>query len=118
MVDPAGYIVTNQHVVARAADLKIQVTTNHGKAYNAHYITGDDKMDLAFIKIDSKDSFPFINLDNISPNLLGETVLVVGNAVGYGSSISRGVLCAPTRDISIENMKHHNQTKRNAAINH
>src|SRR5881394_2881150 len=85
IVDPAGYIVTNQHVVARAADLKIQVTSNNGKTYNAHYITGDDKKDLAFIKIDSKESFPFINLDNISTNLLGETVLVVGNAVGYGS---------------------------------
>src|SRR5437660_552017 len=68
IVDPAGYIVTNQHVVARAADLKIQVTTNNGKTYNAHYITGDDKTDLAFIKIDAKDSFPFVNLDNISPN--------------------------------------------------
>src|SRR5437763_12182896 len=61
IVDPAGYIVTNQHVVERAADLKIKVATNDGKNYNAHYITGDDKKDLAFIKIDSKDSFPFIN---------------------------------------------------------
>ncbi len=117
IVDPAGYIVTNQHVVARAADLKIQVTTNNGKTYNAHYITGDDKMDLAFIKIDSKDSFPFINLDNISPNLLGETVLVVGNAVGYGSSISRGVLSATKRDISIENMEYKNLVQTDAAIN-
>jgi len=117
IVDPAGYIVTNQHVVARAADLKIQVTTNNGKTYNAHYVTGDDKMDLAFIKIDSKDSFPFINLDNISPNLLGETVLVVGNAVGYGSSISRGVLSATKRDISIENMDYKNLVQTDAAIN-
>jgi len=117
IVDPAGYIVTNQHVVACAADLKIQVTTNNGKTYNAHYITGDDKMDLAFIKIDSKDSFPFINLDNISPNLLGETVLVVGNAVGYGSSISRGVLSATKRDISIENMDYKNLVQTDAAIN-
>ena len=117
IVDPAGYIVTNQHVVARAADLKIQVTTNNGKTYNAHYVTGDDKTDLAFIKIDSKDSFPFINLDNISPNLLGETVLVVGNAVGYGSSISRGVLSATKRDISIENMEYKNLVQTDAAIN-
>ena len=117
IVDPAGYIVTNQHVVARAADLKIQVTTNNGKTYNAHYVTGDDKTDLAFIKIDSKDSFPFINLDNISPNLLGETVLVVGNAVGYGSSISRGVLSATKRDISIENMNYKNLVQTDAAIN-
>src|SRR6266853_5091715 len=117
IVDPAGYIVTNQHVVARAADLKIQVTSNNGKTYNAHYVTGDDKTDLAFIKIDSKDSFPFISLDNISPNLLGETVLVVGNAVGYGSSISRGVLSATKRDISIENMEYKNLVQTDAAIN-
>ena len=117
IVDPAGYIVTNQHVVERAADLKIQVTTNNNKTYSAHYITGDDKKDLAFIKIDSKDSFPFINLDNISPNLLGETVLVVGNAVGYGSSISRGVLSATKRDISIENVDYKNLVQTDAAIN-
>src|SRR5947199_2717420 len=117
IVDPAGYIVTNQHVVERAADLKIKVTTNDGKMYNAHYITDDDKKDLAFIKIDSKDSFPFINLENISPNLLGETVLVVGNAVGYGSSISRGVLSATKRDIAIDNMEYKDLVQTDAAIN-
>src|SRR5216110_2361120 len=117
IVDPAGYIVTNQHVVARAADLKIKVTTNDGKTYNAHYITGDDKKDLAFIKIDAKDSFPFINLDNISPNLLGETVLVVGNAVGYGSSISRGVLSSTKRDINIGDIDYKNLVQTDAAIN-
>jgi serine protease Do len=117
IVDPVGHIVTNQHVVARAADLKIKVTTNDGKNYNAHYITGDDKKDLAFIKIDSKDSFPFINLDNISPNLLGETVLVVGNAVGYGSSISRGVLSATNRDISVDNIDYKDLVQTDAAIN-
>ena len=117
IVDPAGYIVTNQHVVERAADLKIQVTTNNGKTYSAHYITGDDKKDLAFIKIDSQESFPFISLDNISPNLLGETVIVVGNAVGYGSSISRGVLSATKREISIDNVDYKNLVQTDAAIN-
>ena len=117
IVDPAGYIVTNQHVVERAADLKIKVTTNDGKTYSAHYITGDDKKDLAFIKIDAKESFSFINLDNISPNLLGETVLVVGNAVGYGSSISRGVLSATKRDISIGDIDYKNLVQTDAAIN-
>src|SRR5207302_3580429 len=117
IVDPAGYIVTNQHVVERAADLKIKVMTNDGKTYSAHYITGDDKKDLAFIKIDSKESFPFINLDNISPNLLGETVIVVGNAVGYGSSISRGVLSATKRDISVDNIDYKNLVQTDASIN-
>src|SRR5437660_11448871 len=115
IVDPEGYIVTNQHVVERAADLKIKVTTNNGKTYSAHYITGDEKKDLAFIKIDSEESFSFIDLDNISPNLLGETVLVVGNAVGYGSSISRGVLSATKRDINIGEIDYKDLVQTDAA---
>src|SRR5213594_2915282 len=117
IIDPAGYIVTNQHVVERAADLKIHVTTNDGKTYNAHYIAGDDKTDLAFIKIDAQTAFPFINLDNISPNLLGETVIVVGNAVGYGSSISRGVLSAAKRNITVDETEYKDLVQTDAAIN-
>ena len=117
IIDPAGYIVTNQHVVERAADLKIHVTTNDGKTYNAHYIAGDDKTDLAFIKIDAQTAFPFINLDNISPNLLGQTVIVVGNAVGYGSSISRGVLSAVKRNITVDETEYKDLVQTDAAIN-
>ncbi len=117
IIDPSGYIVTNQHVVERAADLKIHVTTNDGKTYNAHYIAGDDKTDLAFIKIDAETAFPFISLDNISPNLLGQTVIVVGNAVGYGSSISRGVLSAVKRDITVDDTEYKGLVQTDAAIN-
>src|SRR5213596_3689599 len=117
IIDPAGYIVTNQHVVERAADLKIHVTTHDGKTYRAHYIAGDDKTDLAFIKIDAQTAFPFINLDNISPNLLGETVMVVGNAVGYGSSISRGVLSAAKRNITVDETEYKDLVQTDAAIN-
>src|SRR6266550_719634 len=117
IIDPAGYIITNQHVVERAADLKIHVTTNDGKTYNAHYIAGDDKTDLAFIKIDAQSAFPFISLDNISPNLLGETVIVVGNAVGYGSSISRGVLSAVKRNITVDDTEYKDLVQTDAAIN-
>jgi serine protease Do len=117
IVDPAGYIVTNEHVVQRAADLRIEVTTSDGKVYNAHYITGDPKKDLAFIKIDGQSGFPFINLDNPSPNLLGQTVIVLGNSVGYGSSISRGVLSGLKRDITIDNLEYKDLLQPDAAIN-
>src|SRR5438874_3493580 len=117
IIDPTGYIVTNQHVVERAADLKISVTSNDGTTYRAHYIAGDDKTDLAFIKIDAQTDFPFINLDNISPNLLGETVIVVGNAVGYGSSISRGVLSAVKRTITVDDVEYKDLVQTDAAIN-
>ena len=117
IVDPAGYIVTNEHVVQRAADLRIEVTTSDGKVYNAHYITGDAKKDLAFIKIDGQSGFPFINLDNPSPNLLGQTVIVLGNSVGYGSSISRGVLSGLKRDITIGDLEYKDLLQTDAAIN-
>ena len=117
IIDPRGYIVTNQHVVERAADLKIHVTTHDDRTYNAHYIAGDDKTDLACIEIDAQTDFPFINLDNISPNLLGETVIVVGNAVGYGSSISRGVLSAVKRNITVDDVEYKDLVQTDAAIN-
>ena len=117
IVDPAGYIVTNEHVVQRAADLRIEVTTSDGKVYNARYITGDPKKDLAFIKIEGKNGFPFIDLNNLSPNLLGQTVIVVGNSVGYGSSISRGVLSGLKRDITIGELEYKDLVQTDAAIN-
>jgi serine protease Do len=117
LVDPSGYIVTNEHVVSRAADLKIEVLTNDNKSYKARYITGDEKKDLALIKIDSDKPLPFINLHDISPNLLGQTVIVVGNALGYGTSISRGVLSGVKREITIENVDYHDLLQTDAAIN-
>jgi len=117
VVDPAGYIITNQHVVERAADLKIEVTMSDGKTLNARYITGDEKKDLAFIKIDSKEPLPFIDLNNPSPNLLGQTVIVLGNALGYSSSISRGVLSGMKRDIKIDEIEYKNLLQTDAAIN-
>ncbi|HEV3410579.1 MAG TPA: trypsin-like peptidase domain-containing protein, partial [Chthoniobacterales bacterium] len=65
LVDPAGYIVTNQHVVERAADLKIEVTMHDGKTQAARFVTGDEKTDLAFIKVDAKQPLPFISLDDL-----------------------------------------------------
>ena len=117
IVDPAGYIVTNQHVVERAADLKIEVTLSDGKTLKARYITGDEKKDLAFIKIDAKEPLPFVDLNNLSPNLLGQTVIVVGNALGYSGSISRGVLSGMKRDITIDQTEYKNLLQTDAAIN-
>ncbi len=117
IVDPAGYIITNQHVVERAADLKIEVTLNDGKTLPARYITGDEKKDLAFIKIESKEPLPFISLDNLSPNLLGQTVIVVGNALGYSGSISRGVLSGMKRNITVDNIDYKDLVQTDAAIN-
>src|SRR5271156_1771045 len=117
IIDPSGYIVTNQHVVERAADLKIQVTMTDGKTYDAKYIAGDEKADLALIKIEGKSPFPFISLDDLSPNLLGQTVLALGNPLGYGASVSRGILSALHRDMVVEDNEYKDLIQTDAAIN-
>ena len=117
IVDPSGYIVTNEHVVERAADLKIEVITNDNKTDKGRYLTGDPKKDLALIKIDNDKPLPFINLHDISPNLLGQTVIVVGNALGYGTSISRGVLSGVKREITVDEVDYHDLLQTDAAIN-
>lgn len=117
VIDPAGYIITNQHVVDRAADLKIEVTMSDGRTLPARYIAGDEKKDLAFIKIDTKEPLPFVDLNNLSPNLLGQTVIVVGNALGYNGSISRGVLSGLKRDITVGEFEYKNLIQTDAAIN-
>jgi serine protease Do len=117
IVDPSGYIVTNEHVVERAAELKISVTTNDGKTYSARYITGTPESDLAFLKIDSKEPLPFVNLGDLSPNLLGQTVLVLGNPLGYGSSVARGILSAKNRTVAINEMEYKSLIQTDAAIN-
>jgi len=117
IVDPSGYIVTNEHVVERAEDLKIQVTTPDGKTYNARYVTGDPSADLALLKIESKTPLPFISLKDLSPNLLGQTVLVVGNPLGYGHSVARGILSATNRSLAINDNAYEGLLQTDAAIN-
>jgi serine protease Do len=117
IVDPSGLIVTNEHVVTRSDELKISVTTNDGKTYEARYVTGSPESDLALLKIDGEKPFPFIDLKDLSPNLLGQTVLVLGNPVGYGSSVARGILSAKNRTMEINNNEYRGLIQTDAAIN-
>ena len=121
LVDEEGSIVTNEHVVERAADLKIKVVFSDGTMAPARYVAGDPKADLALIRVDRKDHggkvFPFINLARVSPNLLGETVLVLGNPLGYNSSVSRGILSANEREITVEGNTYRHLIQTDAAIN-
>jgi len=117
IVDAGGYIVTNEHVVSRATDAKISITTNEGKTYEARYVTGEADADLAFLKIDGEKPFPFIDLNDLSPNLLGQTVLVLGNPVGYGSSVARGILSAKNRSVEVSGNEYKGLIQTDAAIN-
>ncbi len=116
-IDDKGTIITNAHVVARAAEMKISVTTPAGKTYTARYIAGDPDHDLAMIRVDSKEKFPFIALNDLSPNLLGQTCLVLGNPLGYSSSVARGILSAKGRSVTVGDVEYENLVQTDAAIN-
>ena len=116
-IDDKGTIITNAHVVARAAEMKISVTTPAGKTYTARYITGDEDHDLAMIKVDAPEKFPFIALNDPSKNLLGQTCLVLGNPLGYGSSVARGILSAKGRSVTVGEVEYQNLVQTDAAIN-
>jgi len=106
-VDPSGFILTNEHVVERAADLKIKITTLDGKTYNGIYVYGERDRDLALLKIEEQlqnnkgenESFPFIDTDNCSPNVVGQSVIALGNPIGYQSSVSSGILSGKDRTV-------------------
>ena len=116
-IDDKGTIITNAHVVERAAEMKISVTTPAGKTYTARYITGDPDHDLAMIKVDAPEKFPFIALNDLSKNLLGQTCLVLGNPLGYGSSVARGILSAKGRSVTVGEVEYQNLVQTDAAIN-
>lgn len=96
-IHPDGYILTNEHVVERAEKLEIQITTLDGKTYPAKRVYGDETKDLALLKVQSADPFPYLRLDDLSPNYIGQTVIALGNPIGYQSSVSAGILSGKNR---------------------
>jgi serine protease Do len=91
-----GYAVTNNHVVDKAES--VEVTTDDGKTYTAKVIGTDSRTDLALIKIDGRDDFPYVKFSEHSPRI-GDWVLAVGNPFGLGGSVTAGIVSARGRDI-------------------
>ena len=95
-----GYIVTNYHVVG--ADTRtISVTLYNGEVYEGRYIYGDENMDISIIKIDKNNCTP-VTFGDSDAMMLGDTVLAIGNPLGYGLSVTDGIISAPARDVTVE----------------
>ncbi|HMK80561.1 MAG TPA: Do family serine endopeptidase [Xanthobacteraceae bacterium] len=91
-----GYAVTNNHVVEKAES--VEVTTDDGKTYTAKVIGTDSKTDIALIKIDGRNDFPYVVLAEKAPRI-GDWVLAVGNPFGLGGTVTAGIVSARGRDI-------------------
>jgi serine protease Do len=95
-ISPDGYAVTNNHVVNHASS--VQVTTDDGTIYTAKVIGTDPKTDLALIKVDSKNVFPYVQFASHRPKV-GDWVVAVGNPFGLGGTVTAGIVSAQGRDI-------------------
>lgn len=99
IIDAAGYIVTNNHVV-EGAD-RISVSLNNGETLQARLIGRDEKTDLALIKVDSKKSLPYVRFGDSNRARIGEWVIAIGNPFGLGSTVTAGIISARNRNIQI-----------------
>ncbi|ALK10100.1 Do family serine endopeptidase [Blastochloris viridis] len=90
-----GYIVTNNHVVDRAAS--VEVVTDDGRTLNAKVVGTDQRTDLALLKVDG-GSYPFVTLGEKAPRI-GDWVVAVGNPFGLGGTVTAGIISARGRDI-------------------
>ncbi len=98
IISPDGYIVTNNHVIANASNL--EVTLNNNKTYTAKLIGTDPTTDIALIKIDGDDEFPFIPFGDSNNVKIGEWVLAVGNPFNLTSTVTAGIISAKARDLN------------------
>ena len=92
-----GHIVTNNHVVAQADE--ITVGTADGETFPARVIGLDPQTDLALIKVDADQEFPFVTLDETPHYRVGDWVVAVGNPFGLGGTATAGIISATGREI-------------------
>ncbi len=97
IIDPSGYIVTNNHVVQNAD--KVTVIFQDNSEHAAKIIGRDTKTDLALLKIDAPKPLPYVSWGNSDSEEVGDWVLAVGNPFGLGGSVSPGFVSARGRDI-------------------
>jgi len=115
VVDSDGWLVTNYHVVRRAS--KIDVTLADGSEYEARLVSGDEKNDLALLKIEPKQPLPFIELASDRELMLGETVIAIGNPFGFDHTVTKGIISAKNRKFPPDDPKFEDVLQTDAAIN-
>jgi Do/DeqQ family serine protease len=115
LVDPRGFVVTNNHVVEGADEVKISLTDK--REFEAEIVLKDSRSDLAVLRIkDSQERFPAVEFADSDALLVGDLVLALGNPFGVGQTVTHGIVSAVARtQVGITDYQFFIQT--DAAIN-
>jgi serine protease Do len=97
IISDEGYILTNNHVVAGADEIKVKLSD--GREFKGEIKGSDEKLDLALIKIATKDHLPLAALGDSDAIEVGEWVLAIGNPFGLSQTVTAGIVSAKGRVI-------------------
>jgi serine protease Do len=97
IIDKDGYIVTNNHVIADADEIKVKL--NSGKEYDAKIIGRDSSTDIALIKIKADSNYSIVNLGDSDALKVGEWVVAIGSPFGLEHTVTAGIVSAKGRVI-------------------
>ena len=116
ILDSQGFIITNNHVIDRAA--KVKVMLKDGRNFLGQVIGGDESTDIALIKIKA-DNLPAADLGNSDALKVGQIALAIGNALGLdgGHTVSAGVVSALGRPLPGSDLIFEGLIQTDAAIN-
>ncbi|TWB61587.1 serine protease Do [Rhizobium sp. ERR 922] len=113
VIDPSGYIVTNNHVIEGADD--IEAIFPNGTKLKAKLIGTDTKTDLSVLKVEPKHPLTAVKFGDSSKMRIGDWVMAIGNPFGLGGSVTVGIVSARGRNINAGPYDNFIQT--DAAIN-
>jgi serine protease Do len=115
VVDKAGYILTNNHVVDKADRIKVKFT-NDPTEYDAKVVGADAATDLAVIRLEGKKDFTAAKIGNSDAVQVGDWVLAIGSPLGFQETVTAGIISAKGRDLD-PNMQFQHFLQTDAAIN-
>src|SRR6185436_17469098 len=98
IIDAAGYVVTNNHVIEGADE--ITVILDEGTEMKATLVGTDEKTDLALLKVTSKNPLPTARMGDSDKSRVGEWVMAIGDPFGLGGTVTTGIISARNRDIN------------------
>jgi serine protease Do len=116
IIDAAGIIVTNDHVIRGAS--AIHVVLEDGRTLEAEVLGSDSTNDLAVLKVSAKSPLPIAKLGTSSDLMIGETVVAIGSPFGLSKTVTAGVVSAVGRTFRAEDGSVYNDfVQTDAAIN-